>query len=75
MTFPEMIPSGIFEQMDRVHETGVPWRVSEMPLPIQREPGGPVESSLWSFVWMPLAGAYPWGRLGREVTSSRTQWK
>jgi hypothetical protein len=62
--FPEMIPTGIFEQLGRVYETGEPWTVTEAPLPIQRRPDGPVEDSFWSFVWLPLPGAYPVGPSG-----------
>ncbi|MGI9090703.1 MAG: PAS domain-containing protein [Gemmatimonadaceae bacterium] len=62
--FPEMIPSGIFEQLDRVYETGEPWTVDEIPLPIQRRPDGPIEDSVWNFVWQPLPGAYPVGPSG-----------
>ncbi len=62
--FPEMIPTGIWDRLDQVYETGEPWVVSEVALPIQRFPGAAIEESYWSFSWMPLPGAYPVGPSG-----------
>lgn len=62
--FPEMAATGIFDALDRVYETGEPFAVTEVALPIQRQPGGPIEESYWSLVWMPLPGAFPVGTTG-----------
>ncbi|MES2522898.1 MAG: GAF domain-containing protein [Gemmatimonadota bacterium] len=62
--FPEMIESGIFEELDRVYRTGAPFRVTEIPLPLQREPGAPVEDRVFSFVWMRVPGTFPEGSSG-----------
>ncbi len=62
--FPEMIDTGVFVQLDRVYETGEPWTVTEIQLPMQRAPGGPIERTSWSFTWLPLPGAYPVGPSG-----------
>ena len=73
--FPEMIPSGIFEQMDRVYETGVPWRVSEMPLPIQREHAARSRAAYGVSSGCRLLAPIRWARLGWEATSSLTRLK
>ena len=62
--FPEMIPSGVWEELDRIYESGESYRVDELELPLQRTPDGPLERTFWNFSWAPLPGAYPVGTTG-----------
>ena len=51
--FPEMAATGLAERLAEVYATGERYAVEEQRLPLQRQPGGPVEESYWSFVWQP----------------------
>ena len=63
--FPEMADTGLFEQLTHVYETGEPYAVSEMRLPIRRRPDGPVEESYWDFLLQPQSGAAGDGPSGK----------
>ena len=55
--FPEMADTGLFERLAHVYETGEPYSVAEMRLPLRRRADGPVEESFWDFLWQPQSGA------------------
>ncbi len=54
---PELAGQGFFELLDSVFETGKPYSGKEVPVRLQRMPGGPAEEVYVDFVYMPLRGA------------------
>ncbi len=60
--FPEFEGSGLFEMLDEVYETGMPFVNPEVNVPIERFGSGVLEDSYWNLVWRPLAGDGPHGR-------------
>lgn len=60
--FPEFAPSGLYELLDQVYETGEPFVDSEVNVPLERFGSGILEDSYWNLVWRPLAGEGPQGR-------------
>ncbi len=52
--FPEFEGSGLFEQLDRVYETGEPFADAEANVPLDRHDTGNLEDTYWNLVWQPL---------------------
>ena len=51
---PELEGQGFFELLDGVFETGKSYSGKEVPVRLQRTPGGPLEEMSVDFVYMPL---------------------
>ena len=52
--FPEIEGQGFFELLDRVYRTGEPYEGREIPVTLQREPGGPPEERFIDLLYQPL---------------------
>ncbi|WP_414472512.1 PAS domain-containing protein [Microvirga sp. M2] len=54
---PEIEGQGFFELLDEVYRTGEPFVGRNMPVHIQREPGGPLEKRFVNLVYQPIVEA------------------
>ncbi|MES2760035.1 MAG: PAS domain S-box protein [Pseudomonadota bacterium] len=54
---PELAGQGIYELLDKVYASGVPYVARGMPVRLQREAGAPLESLMINFVYQPITGA------------------
>jgi PAS domain S-box-containing protein len=54
---PEIEGQGFFELLDGVFETGQPFVGTELPVSVQREPGGALQELVVNFVYQPLIDA------------------
>jgi PAS domain S-box-containing protein len=55
---PELGKQGFFELLDRVYRTGEPFVGREIPVALQRSPGGPFEQVYLDFVYQPLSDEF-----------------
>lgn len=51
---PEVGPTGLFEVLDRVYETGEPFIGAALEVPLQRSPGGVIERRFVDFIYQPI---------------------
>jgi len=55
---PELGEQGFFDLLDRVYRTGEPFVGREIPVALQRSPGGPFEQIYLDFVYQPLTDEF-----------------
>ncbi|MBA3671752.1 MAG: PAS domain-containing protein [Gemmatimonadaceae bacterium] len=55
--FPEWVGTGYLESMDRVYETGEPFKAAERRLFVTRRPDGPLEERYFNVGYQPLRDA------------------
>lgn len=54
---PELVGQGIYELLDRVYQTGTPFRGETVPVRVAPGPGLPTEERFYTFTYQPMRGA------------------
>jgi PAS domain S-box-containing protein len=57
VALPEIDGQGFFEILDQVYQSGEPFVGRNMPVDLQREPGGPLEKRFLNLVYQPILNA------------------
>jgi signal transduction histidine kinase len=70
--FPELVPQGVFDIIDRVYDTGVAYRAPAIPAAFDTDGDGAPETHYFNLVYQPLLGAggevYAVALVATEVT-------
>ena len=70
--FPELVPQGVFDIIDRVYDTGVAYRAPVIPAAFDTDGGGAPETHYFNLVYQPLLDAggavYAVALVATEVT-------